>query len=154
MRQKIGMLVVALLGAAVVAQAQQARQGHRIGVLLYDGAPPGLLEAFRAGLHERGYLEGHNLAIEVRNAAGPNERLRALAEELLRLKVEVILAVNTPAALAAKAATTTIPIVITRVADPVHSGLVASLAHPGGNVTGLTLQRHLIHPRMCLYVRV
>jgi putative tryptophan/tyrosine transport system substrate-binding protein len=139
MRQQMFMLVVALLGAAVVAPAAPARQGHRIGVLLYDGAPPGLLEAFREGLHERGDLEGQNLALEVRNAAGQNARLRALAEELLRLQVEVILAVNTPAALAAKAATTTIPIVITRIADPAQSGLVASLARPGGNVTGLSV---------------
>ena len=138
MIQKTCILVVAFLVAAVVAQAQQARQGHHIGVLLYDGAPPGLLEAFQEGLHELGYVEGKNIALEVRNARGKHEQLAALAEELVRLKVDLILAVNTPAALAAEAATTTIPIVITRVANPVETGLVASLARPGGNVTGVS----------------
>jgi len=131
--------IVAFLVAAVVAQAQPASQVHRIGVLLHDGAPPGLLEAFREGLRELGYAEGKNIAIELRNAEGKNERLSALADELVRLKVEVILAVNTPSAHAAKKATKTIPIVMTRVADPVGSGLVPSLARPGGNVTGLSI---------------
>jgi putative ABC transport system substrate-binding protein len=131
-------LVVALLGAAVIAQAQPAPQGHRIGVLLHNGAPPGLLEGFREGLHELGYREGQNIALEVRDAAGQNARLSALVEELLRLKVDVILAVNTPAAQAAQKATATVPVVITRIGDPVSAGLVASLAHPGGNVTGLS----------------
>jgi putative ABC transport system substrate-binding protein len=138
MIQKALILVVALLGAAVVAQAQPAPQGHRIGVLLHNGAPPGLLEAFREGLHELGYLEGKNIAIEVRDAAGKNERLSALVDDLLRLKVNVILAVNTPAAQAAKKATATVPVVITRIGDPVRAGLIASLARPGGNVTGLS----------------
>ena len=138
MRQKAIILVVALLGAAVIAQAQPAPQVHRIGVLLHNGAPPGLFEAFREGLHELGYVEGENLTLELRNAAGKNERLSALADELLRLKVDVILAVNTPAAQAAKKATARVPVVITRIGDPVSAGLVASLAHPGGNVTGLS----------------
>lgn len=137
MIRKTFILVVAFLLAAVVAQAQQASRVHRIGVLMHDGAPPGLLEAFREGLHELGYVEGRNITIELRNAAGKNERLSELANELVRLKVDVILAVNTPSAQAAKKATTTIPIVITRVANPVEAGLVASLARPGGNVTGL-----------------
>lgn len=137
--QKTFILAVAFLVAPVVAQAQQASQVQRIGVLLHDGAPPGLLEAFREGLHALGYVEGKNITIELRNAAGNNERLGALADELLRLKVNVILAVNTPAAQAAKKATATTPIVITRVADPVESGLVPSLARPRGNVTGLSL---------------
>jgi putative tryptophan/tyrosine transport system substrate-binding protein len=138
MIQKAIILVVALLGAAVVAQAQPAPQGHRMGVLLHNGAPPGLLETFREGLHELGYREGQNLAIEVRDAAGKNARLSALVDELLRLKVDVILAVNTPAAQAAKKATATVPVVFTRIGDPVRAGLVASLARPGGNVTGLS----------------
>lgn len=139
MIRKTFILALAFLSAAVLAQAQQASKIHRVGVLLHDGAPPGLLEAFREGLRELGYVEGKNITIELRNAAGKNERLSALADELLRLKVDVILAVNTPSAHAAKKATATIPIVITRVADPVQSGLVASLARPGGNVTGLSL---------------
>jgi putative tryptophan/tyrosine transport system substrate-binding protein len=138
MRQQTCILVVALLVAAVVAQAQQARQGHRIGVLLYDGAPPGLPDAFGAGLQELGYVDGNNLTLEWRDAGGNNEQLAALAEDFVRLKVDLIVAVNTPAALAAKRTTTTIPIVITRVANPVESGLVADLARPGGNVTGVS----------------
>ena len=139
MTRRTLIFIVAFLVAAVVAQAQPASQVHRIGVLLHDGAPPGLLEAFREGLRELGYAEGKNIAIELRNAEGKNERLSALADELVRLKVEVILAVNTPSAHAAKKATKTIPIVMTRVADPVGSGLVPSLARPGGNVTGLSI---------------
>jgi len=135
MTRRTLIFIVAFLVAAVVAQAQPASQVHRIGVLLHDGAPPGLLEAFREGLRELGYAEGKNIAIELRNAEGKNERLSALADELVRLKVEVILAVNTASAHAAKKATKTIPIVMTRVADSVGSGLVPSLARPGGNVT-------------------
>jgi ABC-type uncharacterized transport system substrate-binding protein len=113
--------------------------GHRIGVLLHDGAPPGLLEGFREELHKLGYAERKNITIELRNAAGKNERLSALADKLVRLKVDVILAVNTPAAKAAKKATATIPIVITRIGDPVKAGLVPSLVRPAGNVTGLSI---------------
>ena len=135
LRAAVAVLLVALLPVSAAAEQSTVR---RIGVLLYDGAPPSLLEAFRAGLRERGYLEGKDIAIEMRDAAGNNGRLAALADELVRLNVDLILALNTPAALAAKKATTTIPIVITRVTDPVKSGLVASLARPGGNVTGLS----------------
>jgi len=140
-------LVWGVLAAPLAAEAQQAGKVQRIGVLLHDGAPPGLLEAFREGLHELGYLEGKNIAIELRNAAGKNERLSALADELLRLKVDVILAVNTPAAQAAKKATATVPIVITRIGDPVKSGLVLSLARPGGNVTGLSFDTQDLGPK-------
>jgi putative ABC transport system substrate-binding protein len=132
-------IVLLVLLAAVGAQAQPAPKVHRIGVLLHDGSPPGLLEAFRAGLHDLGYVEGKNLALEARDAGGKNDRLAQLADELVRRKVDLILALNTPSALAAKKATTTIPIVIARVSDPVTSGLVSSLARPGGNVTGLSL---------------
>ena len=140
---------VALFGGAVAwpfaARAQQ-KQMHRVGVLSQD-IQPGLLEAFREELHKLGYVEGSDVSIDLRNAAGHNERLAALAEELLRLKVEVIVAVNTPAAQAAKKATKTIPIVIMRVADPVRSGLVASLARPGGNVTGLSFMPDALGPK-------
>ena len=137
----IGLIVIFALGLFAEvppADAQRAHQVHRIGILLYDGAPPGLLEAFREGLRDLGYVEGKNITLELRNAQRRKEQLAALAEELVRLKVGLILAVNTPAALAAKKATTTIPIVITRIGDPVKTGLVASLARPGGNVTGLS----------------
>lgn len=118
-------LALAFLLPAAAAHAQQAATVHRIGVLLHHGAPPGFLEAFRAGRHDLGYLEGKNIALELRNAEGKNDRLAALADELVRLRVDFILALNTPAALAAKKATATIPIVIARVTDPVRSGLVS-----------------------------
>ena len=98
-----------------------------------------LWDACRQGLHELGYVEGRNIMLEPRWAEGQHERLPALANDLVRLKVSVIVAAATPASLAAKAASKTIPIVIVAVGEPVKTGLVASLAHPGGNVTGLSL---------------
>ncbi len=118
----------------------------RIGVLAQD-LQPGLLETFRDELRTLGYVEGRSISIELRNAAGHNERLPTLVEELLRLKVDVIVAINTPAAQAAKNATRTVPVVIMRVADPVKSGLVASLAHPGGNVTGVSFMPDALGPK-------
>jgi putative ABC transport system substrate-binding protein len=132
-------------GWPVGARAQQKRT-YRIGVLSQD-LQPGLLETFRDELHKRGYVEGSDISIELRNAAGHNERLPALAEELLKLKVDTIVAVNTPAAQAAKKATKTVPIVMMRVADPVRSGLVESLARPGGNVTGLSFMPEALGPK-------
>src|SRR5947207_2586074 len=119
---------------------------HRIGILAQD-LQPGLLEAFRDELHKLGYIYGTNTSIELRNAAGENERLPGLADELLGLKVGVIVAVNTPAVQAAKKATRTVPIVMMRVADPVKSGLVASLRRPGGNVTGLSFMPDALGPK-------
>jgi len=140
-----------LCGAAVAiptaAYAQQSTApAHRIAVLAQD-LQPGLLETFREELHKLGYVEGSSIIIELRNAAGRNDLLPAFTEELLRLKVEVIIAVNTPAAQAAKNATQTIPVVMMRVADPVRSGLVASLSHPGGNVTGLSFMPEALGPK-------
>ena len=94
------------------------------------------LDAFRQGLHEFEYIEGQNLVIEYRSADGHNERFLNLATELARLNVDLILARGTPAALAAKNATRTIPIVLLGIGDPVAQGVVASLAHPGANITG------------------
>jgi putative ABC transport system substrate-binding protein len=134
-------LLTSLVGAVVAPigiGAQPAAKMYRIGVLSPDSPPPGLLEAFQERLRELGYVEGKNIAIESRHAGGQNERLAALAGELTALMVDVIVAVNTSAAQAAKKATATIPIVITRVADPVRSGLVASMSRPGGNLTGLS----------------
>jgi putative tryptophan/tyrosine transport system substrate-binding protein len=136
---------VAVLPLTVHAQ-QSATRVRRIGMLAQD-LQPGLLEAFRNELQRLGYVDGANISIELRNAAGRNDRLATLAEELLGLKVEVIVAVNTPAAQAAKTATRAIPIVIMRVADPVKSGLVASLARPGGNVTGLSFMPDALGPK-------
>src|SRR5713101_6848653 len=138
----IGLAVVLGLSllAPLAAEAQQAGKIARIGYLSSDlAASPDLREAFLQGLRDLGYVEGRNVMIEYRNAEGKLERLPALAAELVALKVDVILAGGTPQALAAKQATRTLPIVFAVAADPVTSGLVTSLARPGGNVTGLSI---------------
>jgi putative ABC transport system substrate-binding protein len=137
-RRFLRIIGASLIAAPPAAEAQQPGKVYRIGVLSPDSPPPGLFEAFQARLRELGYVEGKNIAIELRHAGGQNERLAALADELIALMVDVILAVNTSAAQAAKKATAAIPIVITRVADPLKSGLVASISRPGGNITGLS----------------
>jgi putative ABC transport system substrate-binding protein len=127
-----------LIAMPAVARAQKAVKVYRIGYLSLQSGLTSTTEAFRQGLHELGYVEGRNIIIEYRWAAGKEERLPELAAELVRLKVEVIVTAATPTIAAAKRATITIPIVMAAVADPVGSGLVASLGRPGGNVTGLT----------------
>jgi putative ABC transport system substrate-binding protein len=135
----ITLLLVGLF-SPVAAEAQQAAKVARIGWLTFNLAVnPHLPEAFRQGLRDLGYVEGRNLVIEHRSAEGEPERLPALAAELVALKVDVIVAPSTLAALAAKQATRTVPIVFAGVADPATSGLVISLARPGGNVTGLSI---------------
>ena len=132
---------LALLTGPPPAEAQQPATLARIGCL-ETGSASGraqLWEAFRQGLRDLGYVEGQNISLECRWGEGNNDRLPGLAAELARLKVAVIVASATPAARAAQQATPTIPIVVTAVADPVGSGLVASLARPGGNVTGLSM---------------
>jgi putative ABC transport system substrate-binding protein len=131
----------ALLAAPLAAEAQQAAKVARIGYLASNlAASPLAPEAFRQGLHDLGYVEGRNLVIEYRDAEGTLERLPALAAELVALNVDVIFAEGgTRSALAAKQATRTLPIVFAAVGDPVASGVVTSLARPGGNVTGLSL---------------
>jgi putative ABC transport system substrate-binding protein len=122
------------------ADAQQPASPRRIGVLLGGLSPESKeAQAFRQGLLDAGYVEGRDVVIEWRSANGDYARLPELAADLVQSKVEVIVVTNTLAALAVKRATSTIPIVISIVGDPVGSGLVANLAHPGGNVTGLTL---------------
>src|SRR5262249_37486047 len=137
-RREFIALVGGLATAPLVAKAQQAEKLYRIGILSPERPPPELLEAFQQGLRELGYVEGKNVAFEIRASEGYGQELAALASQLVGLKVDVILAVNTPGALTARNATTTIPIVITRVADPLESGLVSSLSRPGGNITGLS----------------
>ncbi len=129
-----------LLAAPLAADAQQAAKIVRIGFLSTNlAASPHLPEAFRQGLRDLGYVEGRNLVIEYRDAEGKVDRLPALAAELVALKVDVIfVGGSTRAALTARQATKTIPIVFVGVGDPVGSGLVTSLARPGGNVTGLS----------------
>jgi putative ABC transport system substrate-binding protein len=128
-----------LVSAPTVARAQQAGKVHRIGFLTLRSGLNEWDEAFRQALRELGYVEGRNLIIEYRWAAGNAERLPELAAELVQLKVDIIVAAATVPIQAAKRATSTIPIIIAAVADPVGMGLVASLARPSGNVTGLTL---------------
>ena len=127
-----------LITTPALARAQQAGKVYRIGFLSLQSGLTSTTEAFHQGLRELGYVEGRNLIIEYRWATHKEERLPELAAELVRLKVEVIVTHATPPIEAAKRATSTIPIVMATAADPVGSGLVASLARPGGNVTGLT----------------
>jgi ABC-type uncharacterized transport system substrate-binding protein len=141
-RRVVPALVLAVLAPLLAAQAQPAQP--RIGVLLYTAEPAAgqsnaLLEAFRAGLRERGWIEGQNLTVEYRWAGGRDQRAAELAAELVRLNVATIVSTGTPATQAARAATSTIPVVMIAVGDPVGSGIVASLARPGGNVTGMSL---------------
>jgi putative ABC transport system substrate-binding protein len=146
-RRTAGLLVtlaLSLLMAPLAAEAQPPTPVPRIGVLSaftrqeHDRNRAGS-EAFLEGMRALGYIEGQNFVMEYRAAEGQYERFPALAAELVRLPVDVLIMGNTPAALAAKHATTTIPIVIVGIGDPVGSGLVASLARPGGNITGLSV---------------
>jgi ABC-type uncharacterized transport system substrate-binding protein len=140
MKRKITVLTLwALLFALYAsAEAQQTKKISRVGLLSPIGAQI-TIKVFREGLRDLGYVEGKNILIEYRNAEGKYDRLPELAAELVRLKVEVIVTSGgTPTALAAKRTTETVPIVFLLVGDPVASGLVASLARPGGNLTGLT----------------
>src|SRR5437660_974034 len=136
-RTFMAMLTGGIVVAPFSAEAQQAAKIARIGFLsLNQGANPLLHEAFRQGLRDLGYVEGRNVVIEHRDAEGKLERLPARAAELVALKVDVIVAAGTLAALAAKQTTRTLPIVFTSATDPVTDGFVTSLARPGGNVTG------------------
>ena len=143
-RTTVGLLVLLVLGLlllSLVAEAQQPAKVYRVG-RLSSGSPQsqshGFEEAFRQGLRELGYIEGQNLVLEYRYAEGRAERVLDLAAELVQLPVDVIVAGGTSAIRAAQHATHTIPIVMSGSYDPVQEGFVASLAHPGGNITGLS----------------
>ena len=139
------LLAVSLLAAPFAAEGQRAGKVYRVGYLVAVRTP--LDEAFREGLRELGYLEGQNLLIEYRNADGRYDRLPELAAELVRLKPDLIVVITGPGTQAVKQATTTIPIVMLGVVNPVEAGLVRSLAHPGGNVTGLSTQQTELFPK-------
>jgi putative ABC transport system substrate-binding protein len=131
-----------LAGAAAwsrAAYAQRTRKVWHLGILQPGAPPEPLLEMVKGGLHDLGYVEGRDIIFEVRWAEGRRDRLAELAAELVALKVDAIHTFSTPAVLAARDATRTIPIVFSAVGDPVGTGLVPSLAHPGGNVTGISL---------------
>ena len=135
-------LVFAFAMCGVVAQAQQTGKIFRIGFLDESASSSAVLvDAFRQELSKLAWIEGKNIAIEYRFAEGQPKRHLELAAELVRLKVDLIVVSGIGVALAAKKATTTIPIVMTRAGNPVALGLVASLARPGGNVTGVRLCR-------------
>ena len=138
-RAFLGTLAGGLLAAPSTGDAQPAGKVYRVGYLTAGSisANPRVLEAFRQGLRDLGWVEGRNVVIEYRSAEGRFDRLPDLAAELVRLKVDVIVATPTPGALAAKKATSTIPIVGASLTDPVGLGVIASLARPGGNVTGV-----------------
>jgi len=134
----IYLLTTVLLSIAPFVGAQQPGKISRIGVLRGGSPPDPFVEAFRQGLRDLGYVEGKNILIEYRYAEGKSDRLPNLAAELIRIKSDVIVTADTPPIRAAKDATREIPIVMAVVADPVAAGLVASLARPGGNITGLS----------------
>jgi putative ABC transport system substrate-binding protein len=140
--------LTALAPAAALGQPQKGRV-YRVGVLETTPHPLNVenFDRFRQGLHELGYVEGPSLVMLYRSPEGRAERYPQLAAELVQRKVDLILTRGTPATLAARKATATIPIVMAAVADPVESGLAASLARPGGNVTGLTTASAEIAPR-------
>jgi putative tryptophan/tyrosine transport system substrate-binding protein len=131
-------LATLILAPVYPAQAQKQATIPRMG-LLYLGAPPNaILDGFMQGMRELGYIEGKNIIIEYRFAEGKEDRLPELATELVRLKVDAIFTAGTPAIYALKQATKTIPIVFFSTSDPIATGVVASLAHPGGNITGVS----------------
>src|SRR5712691_3411264 len=137
----VAVLNFALLAAPLAAQAQQPTKVPRIGYLgpSSPSLESHLVEAFRQRLRDLGYIEGQNINIDYRWAEGQDDRFPDLAAEVVRLKPDVIVTTGTPGTLAAMRATKTIPIVMTSSGDAVRAGLVASLARPGGNVTGLTI---------------
>jgi putative tryptophan/tyrosine transport system substrate-binding protein len=140
---------ITLLGGAAASSVFCLRTGHaqptfkvyRVGIL--ETNPPltnaANFDALRKGMMELGYIEGQTLFFDYRSVDGRNERFPDLVAELVRLKVDLIVTRSTPAVLAVKAATTTIPVVMAATANPVGDGIVASLARPGGNITGLSL---------------
>ena len=145
---------LALIASVVIlstplADGQPVDRSYRIGML--ERTPAALnsanLESFRQGLRALGYVEGKNFVLEYRSADGDDKRYPDLAVELVRLKADVILVRGTPAALAVKRATTDSPVVITGVGDPVAQGIITSLAHPGGNITGLSATVTEIYPK-------
>jgi putative ABC transport system substrate-binding protein len=148
-------LLVSLAGTAPGAEAAQSEKLYRIGMLerTSEAINAANVGGFRLGLRERGYVEGESFVIEYRSADGDDKRFPALATELVRLNVDLIVARGTPAALAAKSATGTIPVIITGVGDPVGQGVVASLAHPGANITGLSAAVTDVYPKRVQLLR-
>jgi len=148
-RRDLLSLVVLALTAPISVFAQKEKTSYIVGVLRYSGRDSNVpyIAAFKQGLESFGYIEGNNLTLHIRYADGEAERLGPLAEELVRLKVDIIMAMDTLSTRAAQRASTVIPIVIGTATDPVGNGLVASLARPGGNTTGLSNMASDIVPK-------
>ena len=150
-RRQLLICIAAVAVPAVPTHAQQNRHPPRVGYLSFGTSSQELHEAFREGMRAAGYVDGRNVVIEYRFAERSRERLRALAQELVRLQPDVIVAPDPPSFGAVIGATKTIPIVMRASYDPVASGIVASLARPGGNVTGVfSLYSELIGKRLDL----
>src|SRR5881409_3344908 len=159
MKKKITVLTLCatLFALCLPAEAQQPTKIPRVGYLAANSLSDisARVEAFRQGLRELGYVEGKNIVLEWRSSEGKFDRLPALAAELVRLKVDIIVTPGAPATRAAKAATITIPIIMSQDPDPVGNGFVASLARPGGNITGLSnVNRELSGKRLELLKEV
>ena len=137
-KKLVWLVTLFLLATGTFAEAQQPAKIPRVGLLRPGSSPDPYVDAFRQGLHELGYVEGRNINIEYRWAEGMSARLPLLAAELVHLKVDAIVTQGEAATRAAKEATRMIPIVMATSGDPMGAGLVASLARPGGNVTGLS----------------
>jgi putative ABC transport system substrate-binding protein len=131
-------ILITLVVCVPIAQAQRSKKADRVGILSGVSEVPQIFGGFRQRLHELGYVEGKNISFERRYAAGDVDRLPGFAAELVKEQVDVIVTAGTPATVATKKSTVAIPIVMLNVADPVGTGLVASLARPGGNITGLS----------------
>ena len=154
-RAFLGSLAGAVLAAPLVAEPRQAEKLRRIGMIERTSTAINAanVNSFRQGLRELGYVEGESFVIEYRSADGRDERFPALATELVQQKVDLILTRGTPAALAVQSATATIPVVIVGVGDPVGQGVVASLARPGRNITGLSAAVTEIFPKRVQLLR-
>jgi putative ABC transport system substrate-binding protein len=140
-------LATLILASVYPAHAQKQATRPRIGVLSLGASPNANVDAFIQGLHELRYVEGKNIFIEYRFAEGKAERVPELARELVLLKVDAIFTAGTPAIFALREATKTIPIVFFSTSDPIGMGVVASLAHPGGNITGISVLASDLWPK-------
>jgi putative tryptophan/tyrosine transport system substrate-binding protein len=147
---RLALMLAALFGlvaAGLAAEAQQVGKVYRLGYLSSHSPETFRIHVFKQALHDSGWVEGKNIVIDYRSADGKLDRLPALAADLVGLNVDVIVAVPTVSALAAKRATSKIPVVFTHVSDPVGTGLVTSLARPGGNITGFTHLNASLNPK-------
>ena len=149
MKKKITSLTLCALVLALCfpVQAQQQKKIPQVGILRPGAPPDAFLEVFIQELRDLGYIEAKNIHVEIRFAEGKADRLPELATELVRLKVDALYAISTPVIFALKEATKTIPIVFNGTSDPIGTGIVASLAHPGGNITGVTLMASDLWPK-------